>query len=168
MRKMALISFIVIIPIICFASPESDNEIDQLIVFHTFSGDWRTADSLLEHQISMHPENPKYYALKGPYYFYARYYNQGALNNDSLIQKMAEYASRAVEVGEKDEMSLDDKFFVGTAYGYLTRFYGRQGSYWDAYWAARNCKDYLNEVLEEDPSYADAKMGLAVIEYFSF
>jgi len=167
MRKKIVFSLIFIIPVICFAGPESDQEIDQLIIFQTFSGDWTIADSLLEDQIKKHPESPKYYALKGPYYFYTRYFHQNTLNNDSLIQKMAEYASKAVEVGEKDEMTLDDKFFVGSAYGYLARFYGRQGAFWDAYWAVRNCQKYLTEVLEKDPTYTDAKMGLAVIEYFS-
>ncbi len=167
MKTLTLTLFILIIPIICFANSRADEHIDQLIVFHTFSGDWARADSLLEAQISKYPDSPKYYALKGPYYFYTRYYNQGALDGDSLLQKMAEYSQKAIEIGEKEEMSLDDKFFVGTAYGYLSRFYGRQRSYWDAYWATSSCRSYLNDVLEEDPSYADAKMGLAVIEYFS-
>jgi len=164
---MAIAGLFIIFPIICFANPQSDKEIDDLIIYHTFSGDWAMADSLLDAQIIKHPENPKYYSLKGPYYFYTRYFNQGVLDNDSLIQKMAEDASRAIEIGEKDEMTLDDKFFVGTAYGYLSRYYGRQFSFWDAYWAASSCQSYLNEVLEEDPSYTDAKMGLAVIEYFA-
>jgi hypothetical protein len=167
MRMTVLIRFIFILPIICLANPQSDQEMDDSITYHTFSGDWAKADSLLEAQISKHPDSPKYYTLKGPYYFYTRYYHRGLLDNDSLIQKMAEYSSKAIEIGEKDEMTLDDKFFVGTAYGYLSRYYGRQGSFWDAYWAASSCRSYLNEVLEEDPSYTDAKMGLAVIEYFS-
>ena len=167
MKTLTRTLFILIIPIICFANPQAGEQIDQLIVFHTFSGDWARADSLLDAQISKYPDSPKYYALKGPYYFYTRYYNQGALDGDSLMQKMAEYSQKAIEIGEKSEMSLDDKFFVGTAYGYLSRFYGRQRSYWDAYWAARSCRNYLNDVLEEAPSYTDAKMGLAVIEYFS-
>jgi hypothetical protein len=167
MRKRVISILIFIIPVICIASPQSDQEMDQLIIYHTFSGDWEKADSLLDTQINKYPESPKYYTLKGPYYFYTRYYHRGVLDNDSLIQKMAEYALKAIEIGEKDDMTLEDKFFVGTAYGYLSRYYGRQGSFWDAYWSARNCQSYLNEVLEEDPSYSDAKMGLAVIEYFS-
>jgi hypothetical protein len=167
MKITFIISLIMIIPILCYANPQSDKEIDELIIYHTFSGDWTKADSLLDAQINKYPESPKYYALKGPYYFYTRYFHQGVLNNDSLIQKMAEYASTAIEVGEKDGMTLDDKFFVGTAYGYLSRYYGRQFSLWDAYWAASSCRSYLTDVLEEDPSYSDAKMGLAVIEYFS-
>jgi hypothetical protein len=168
MKSIAIISLITIFPLICRANPNLETEIDDLIIYHTFSGDWALADSLLEAQISEHPDSPKYYSLKGPYYFYTRYYNQGVLDNDSLMQKMAEYATMAIETGKnKNEMTLDDKFFVGTAYGYLSRYYGRQFSIWNAYWAASNCRSYLNEVLEEDPSYTDAKMGLAVIEYFS-
>ncbi len=167
MKVKVTLFLILLIPILCFATPQSDKETDELIIYHIFSGDWALADSLLEAQIVKHPQSPKYYALKGPYYFYTRYYNNGALDNDSLIQKMAEYAQKAVEVGEKDEMTLDDKFFVGTAYGYLSRYHIRTGAYWETYKAAKNCQNYLEDVLEEDPSYTDAKMGLAVIEYFT-
>ena len=165
--KFIAILILTIFPILSFANPQSDKEMDELIIFHTFSGDWVKADSLLDDQIKKHPDIPKYYALKGPYYFYTRYYNGGVLNGDSLIQKMAEFSQKAVDIGEKKEMSVDDKFFVGTAYGYLCRYYIRSGSYWETYKAARNCQSYLEEVLEEDPSYTDAKMGLAVIEYFT-
>lgn len=168
MRKLMIYSFVMIIPILCFANLESEKEIDEMITHHIFSGDWRLADSLLEAQIKKHPESPKYYALKGQYYFYTRYYNGGVLRGDSLIQKMGEYSQKAIEVGEKDEMTLEDKFFVGTAYGFLSRFHIRSGSYWDTYKSASNCQNYLNEVLEEDPSFTDAKMGLAVIEYFTW
>jgi len=165
--KTAVIISLIVFPILCFANPQSDKETDELIIFHTFSGEWEKADSLLQLQISKYPDNPKYYALQGPYYFYTRYFQPRILNNDSLTQEIAESAYKAIEFGEKDAMSLDDKFFVGTAYGYLSRYYVSRGSFWDAYWATRSCRAYLNEVLEEDPTYTDAKMGLAVIEYFT-
>ncbi len=38
--------------------------------------------------------------------------------------------------------------------------------YWIAYWNASKCQDYLEEVIEEDPSNNDAYFALAVIEYF--
>jgi tetratricopeptide (TPR) repeat protein len=167
MKLTTAFTAILIIPLMCFANPQPDQEIDELIVNNIFSGDWAKADSLLETQINKHPDNPKYYTLKGQYYFYTRYYNNVGLDNDSLIQKMGEYSLKAVELGEQDEMTLDDKFFVGTAYGYLSRYYIRFGAYWDTYRAASNCQSYLEEVLDEDPSYADAKMGIAVIEYFT-
>ena len=142
MKKMFGLILIFIFPILSFANPDTDKEIDDQIIYHTFSGDWQKADSLLELQIKKYPDSPKYYALKGPYYFYTRYYNGGVLSNDSLIQKMDEYSRKAIEVGEKDDMSLDDKFFVGTAYGYLSRSLIRQSSYWATYSAASKSVDY--------------------------
>jgi tetratricopeptide (TPR) repeat protein len=38
---------------------------------------------------------------------------------------------------------------------------------WDGYWAADDCEDYLEEVLEEDPNFTDAYVGLGVIEYYT-
>ncbi len=60
MRKKIVVSLIFIVPFICFAGPDLDQKIDQLIIFNTFSGNWTIADSLLEDQIKRHQENPKY------------------------------------------------------------------------------------------------------------
>ena len=84
-----------------------------------------------------------------------------------MIQKMGEYAQKAIEIGENSEMSLDDKYFVGLSHGYMATFYARQRSYWDAYWAARSCKSYLGDVLDEDPTYTDAKMHPAIMSYYT-
>jgi tetratricopeptide (TPR) repeat protein len=167
MKKITRILFFVTIPLICLGEPQSDEEIDRLINFHTFNAEWTIADSLLDAQIAKYPDSPKYYALKSPFYFYTRYFNNGVLNGDSLMELVAQYSQKAIDTGEKSEMTIDDKFFVGSAYGYLARYYGRQGEFWDAYWAARSTRRCLNDVLEENPEYADAYMELAVMEYFT-
>jgi tetratricopeptide (TPR) repeat protein len=166
MKKTIPILLLIFIPLFSFANPELE-ETDQLIIFHTYNGDWAVADSMLDAQIANNPDSPKYYALKGTFYFYTRYFNQGQLPGDSLMDKCAEYSRKAIEIGENLEMTLDNQFFVGTAHGYLSRYYGRQGQYWNAYWAARKCRSYFNDILDENPDYADAYMGLAVIEYYT-
>ena len=70
MKNMIQVFLIIIFPIICIADSHADKETDDLIIYHTFSGDWEKADSLLESQIAKYPESPKYYALKSPFYFY--------------------------------------------------------------------------------------------------
>jgi tetratricopeptide (TPR) repeat protein len=166
MKKMTPIIIFLIIPIISFAQYQSNEEIDQLIIFHTFNGNWPAADSLLDAQIKKYSDSPKYYSMKAQYYFYTRYFHDGSLRGDSLMEKCAEFAQKAIDVGEKSDMSIDDQFFVGSAYGYLSRYYGRRGDFWDAYWKTRSAFGYLDDVLEEDPNYADAYMEKAVIEYF--
>ncbi len=167
MKRISRILIFLTIPLICLGQSQSDREVDRLINFHTFNAEWTIADSLLDAQIAKYPDSPKYYALKCPFYFYTRYFNNGALNGDSLMALVAQYSQKAIDTGEKLEMTIDDQFFVGSAYGYLARYYGRQGEFWDAYWAARSARSSLNDVLEENPEFADAYMELAVMEYFT-
>ncbi len=65
------------------------------------------------------------------------------------------------------EESIEKNFYLGTVYGYLSRVYGMRQEYWNAFWAAKDCVSYLESVLEDDPEYYDAYMGLAVIEYYT-
>ncbi len=162
-KKAVATLFFIILPVFVFANPT----VDQLISFYTFNADWTRADSLLDAQIRANPDQAKYYALKAPFYFYTRYFAQAAVDPDSLMENVLKYSQTAIAIGEKEDMTLDDKLFVGTAYGFQSRYYGRRTDFWDAFWAARACRNYLNEVIDEDPSRADAYLGLAVIEYFS-
>lgn len=167
MKKMTPILLILVIPLLGFAQNQTLSDVDQLIIDWTYNGEYLKADSLLDAQISQNADSPKYYAMKAPFYFYTRYFHNGGLRNDSLIQKMGEYAQKAIEIGENSEMSLDDKYFVGLSHGYMATLYARQRSYWDAYWAARSCRSYLSDVLDEDPSYTDAKMHPAIMSYYT-
>ena len=39
--------------------------------------------------------------------------------------------------------------------------------YWNGYWSTRSSRNYLEEVLDEDPEYVDAYLGLGVTEYYT-
>jgi tetratricopeptide (TPR) repeat protein len=166
MKKIVLIALI-----LCIVwAPAYSQELlpqDQEIIFYTFNGQWEKADSLLDAQIRLQPENPKYYYLKCPFYFYTRYFTNGALNGDSLMLLLVDYANKTIELAEKQAESVENKFYMGAAYGYLSRHYIRQGDMWDAYWAARSARNNLEDVVEEDSEYHDAWLGIAVEEYFT-
>jgi len=67
---------------------------DKEIIFYTFNAQWEKADSLLDAKIQAQPDNPKYYYMKCPFYFYTRYFNDGTLNGDSLLHLMVGYAEK--------------------------------------------------------------------------
>ncbi len=163
MRKSIIILILIFSGL---ASGQTDG-LDQQILFHIFNAEWQKADSMLDQQIKLDPENPKYYALRLPYCFYSRYFHNGALNNDTLIQQMADYAHKTIELAEKQELTIDNKFYLSSAYGYLTRYHIRRGEIWSTYWAAHASRRYAQEVLKEDPTYYDAYLTLAVMEYFT-
>jgi tetratricopeptide (TPR) repeat protein len=158
---------VILILIFAGLSTSPADEIDQKIVFYLFNAEWQKADSLLDQQMKLDPENPKYYALRLPYCFYTRYFHDGTLNNDTLIQQMADYAQKTIELVEKQDLTLENKFYLSSAYGYLTRYHIRRGEIWSTYWAARDSRRYAREILKEDPTFFDAYLTLAVMEYFT-
>jgi tetratricopeptide (TPR) repeat protein len=149
------------------ANPPDLTEVDQEIISHIFNGDYQSADSLLEAQIKLQPDFPKYYALKSHSAFYARYFDNSGMDRDSLLQLVLDYARKAIDVSEDLEETTEIKFYLGVAHGYKSRVYGIQRELYDAYWAARKGRNYSKDVIEEDPEYYDAYVGLAVLDYFN-
>ena len=164
--KNFVIIFLLIICVSVFAGPSKFKEVDLQIIDHLYNAELVAADSILNLQINQDPENPKYYLLKAHYHFYSRYFTQG-LSRDSILQLIVKESQKTIILAENMEESTEQKFYIGSAYGFLSRALVMQEEYWDGYWAARDCRNYLEDVLEEDPTFADAYLGLGVIEYFT-
>jgi tetratricopeptide (TPR) repeat protein len=164
--KNFVIFFLLIFCISLFAGPTKFKEVDLRIMNHLYNAELTTADSLLNLQINQEPENPKYYLMKAHYHFYSRYFTQG-LSRDSILQLIITESQKTIALAENMEESTEQNFYLGSAYGFLSRAFVMQQEYWDGYWAARDCRNYLEDVLDEDPSFADAYVGLGVIEYFT-
>ena len=64
MKIYPLFISIIILSFSAFANPPEVTEVDREIIHHIFDGNYEKADSLLEAQIALHPDHPKYYALK--------------------------------------------------------------------------------------------------------
>ena len=79
---------------------------------------------------------------------------------------VTQYAWKAIEVGEDKEKTVENMFYLGSAYGFLARANIMEGECWDGYWNAGKSENYLEDVLEADPNVSDAYLGLAVLEYF--
>lgn len=165
--KVYPLYFLLICILFAGANPSDISEVDQTIISHIFNGEYQSADSLLEAQIKLQPDHPKYYALKCHSAFYARYFDNSGMDRDSLLQLVLDYAQKAIGVSENLEETTDIKFYLGVAHGYKSRIYGIQREYYDAYWAARKGRNYSKEVIEKDPEYYDAYLGLAVLDYFN-
>jgi len=144
----------------------STQKTDGKVMSYLFDAQLSQADSLIELQIKKHPNHPKYYFLKAHYAFYMRYFSQQAVSRDSILQVIIHNAQKAVELGERVEQTTENKFYIGSALGFLSRAHIMRQELWDGYWAGRKCRDYLGEVLEEDSSFFDAYVGMGVIEYY--
>ena len=164
--KNILIIFLLTLCVSVFAGPNKFKEVDLQIMDYLYNADVAKAESLITNQISQNPENPKYSLLKAHYHFYSRYFSQG-LARDSILQLIVNTSQKTIELAEKMEDSPMKNFYIGSAYGFLSRALVMQQEYWDGYWAARDSRNYLEYALDGDPTLADAYIGLGVIEYFT-
>ena len=104
--------------------------------------------------------------MKAYMYYLSRYFADTDMSRDSTINVVHYYSRMAIKKGEQLEETTEVKFYMGCAYGYLARAHGMRQEWWSAYWAASDCENYLEEVIEEDPNFYDAYFELGVINYY--
>jgi len=123
-----------------WANPLQVTEVDKQIDFYIFNGETVKADSLLNVMISKDPDNPKYYALKTPFYFYSRYFGPRTDNsNDSLRNLILVDGQKAIDLAEQNEDDVESKFYAGLAYAFMARVHAMRGDYWDAFNGGTKC-----------------------------
>ncbi len=139
---------------------------DKVYMDFLFNAELQKADSVLNIQASKMPDHPKYHMLKAHYNFYSRFFTAGA-DRDSVLGLIVQNSQKAIELGKAMDETPEINFYIGSAYGLLSRALVMQQENWDGYWAARDCRNFLEDALDEDPSLHDAYLGLGVIEYFT-
>lgn len=129
---------------------------------------YNEANNVFDEIIRHEPQNGYGYFLKSVCYFWQYQSN----TQDKVIgEKYKEITFKAVDVAEemldKNENNIDAMFYLGGAYGNLGRYYALDGSFIKAYWYGQKGKDYLEDVVEKDPKYCDAYLGLGIYHYYS-
>ncbi len=94
-------------------------------------------------------------------------FNEKQSFKDSLNQVLIDYTEKIIDKYEDQELSLDDKFYLGSIYGLLGRFYGVQKSWMSAFSSGKEGKNILEEVIEKDPNYVDAYLLLGMLNYYA-
>ncbi len=130
--------------------------------------EFEKANALFDSMIIIEPENAQGYFLKSGNYFWRFSLNT---QNTEIGETFRELSFKAVEVAEemldKDEDNIDAMFYLGGAYGNLGRYYGMTNSWLKAYWYGRKGKNYLKDVVEINPQYYDAYLGLGIYHYYA-
>jgi len=118
--------------------------------------------------IEREPDNPQGHFLKSAVYFWMF---STDMNNEELGEEFKNLSLKAVEVAEQrleeNEDDIDALFYLGGAYGSLGRYYGLTKSYLNAYWYGKKGMNILEEVVERDPTYWDAYLGLGIYHYLA-
>ena len=165
MKKIIFFIFIAL-GILTQTQAQKFNQTDEAINNYIFSGEWQQAKTLIEEEIAKNPEHPKYYFMKAYMYYLSRYFADTGMTRDSTIDVVHYYSNKAIQTGEQLEQTTEVKFYIGCAYGYLARAHGMRQEWWSTYWAAGDCENYLEEVIEENPDFHDAYFELGVINYY--
>lgn len=126
------------------------------------------AESVFNDIIKCEPKNGLGYFLKSVCYFWMC---QKYLHNEEIIEKYKEITFKAIEIAEetldKNEDDIDAMFYLGGAYGNLGRYYTMEKSYLKAYWYGKKGKNILKDVIEINPKYYDAYVGLGIYHYYA-
>ncbi len=86
--------------------------------------------------------------------------------DEKLGAKYQDHLTRACDIAEemldKNEDDVDALFFAGCTYGELTIYYMKTGKWIRAFINSRSGTAYMKKVLEKDPEYYDAYLGIGM------
>ncbi|MFZ1291147.1 MAG: hypothetical protein WAR79_13710 [Melioribacteraceae bacterium] len=86
---------------------------------------------------------------------------------ESLNEEMIKYSEKIISQYEDKNLSKDDKYYLGSIYGLLGRFYGVNKSWMSAFSNGKKGKNILEEIIESDPNYIDAYLLLGMMNYYA-
>lgn len=147
---------------------------DMKILNYAFNFEFDKAEHLLKQNFEREPES-----LKNHYLYINTHLlkvipatdeqpfrNKKAVK-DSLHKILINYAEKVVEKYEDKELTIDEKYYLGSIYGFLGRMYGIEGSWMSAFSSGKAGKNMLEEIIEIDPQYADAYLLLGILNYYA-
>ena len=125
------------------------------------------ADKIFNEMIRLEPENALGCLLKalssGHLWKIHGFYPKLGNEYKEQLEKAVDIAEKRLKKNKED---LDALFYAGCAYGNLGLYYLSSNPL-NAYTNGRKGYDYLTKVIEKDPRYYDAYIGLGIYHYYS-
>ncbi|OGU35360.1 MAG: hypothetical protein A2068_10330 [Ignavibacteria bacterium GWB2_35_6b] len=171
--KYLILLFIFAATPVLFASANISSS-DKKIMDYAFNFEFDKAEKLLAQNFKDNPEN-----LKNHYLYInteilkviqatdAQPFRNKKAVKDSLHHILINYAEKVVEKYEDKKLSTDDKYYLGSIYGFLGRMHGVEGSWMPAFSNGKAGKNMLEDIIEKDAQYADAYLLLGIINYYA-
>lgn len=118
--------------------------------------------------ISMQPNNPYGYLLQSVNLYYRYQLEEDSSQFEEAFKKMA---LNAMERSKKQLAThrnrLDILYYLGTLHIYLAAYHSWENNWIKAYIYGKNGIEYLERVIELDPNYHDAYLGLGLYHYYT-
>ena len=126
---------------------------------------WAQAELTFQRLIDKYPDDPRGYHYESSIYFW---YYFSTKNSDDL-QKFMEYSDEAIDkaVALLDSNSTDTEtlYILGANYSYRAMAFTQQGKFLDAVWSTKKSESFLNKVIELNPKFHDAYLGLGLYNF---
>ncbi len=135
--------------------------------------DDQSADNIFNETISEWPEEPLPYLFKGGFYLNTlRYRNKNIKEeNQRLKDKIIALNNRVIDIARKriseNPNDMEALYCLGGAYGNTGRAYVLNGQWWKGFWKGKKGFKIMKKVVEKDPDYYDAYLGLGIYHYFT-
>lgn len=124
------------------------------------------AHKIFDEIIKKEPDNALGYFLKALGYEYEIHVSGPEEALEKEFKKTSfKAADLAKEMLKKNKDNNDARFYLGFIYGDLGLYYGATGRYLKALWYGRKATPIIEELLEKDPEYYDAYLGVGLFEY---
>lgn len=124
------------------------------------------ANKIFDEIIKKEPDNALGYFLKALSYEYEITVNDG---DKKFEEKYIKMSLNAVDIAkdmlDKNKDDADAQFYLGYIYGNLGLYYGATGRYLKAWWYGRKAMPSIEVLIEKDPEYYDAYLGVGLFEY---
>ncbi|MFQ5443928.1 MAG: tetratricopeptide repeat protein [Nitrospinales bacterium] len=126
------------------------------------------ATDVFDQLIERFPEHPRGYLLRSVVFYYRTQLEE---DHDRFSLKFLQAATDAISVAKKTLAQGGDRrealFSLGTTHIYLAAYYGWDGHWWKAYRYGKQGIETLKRLIQHDPDYYDAYLGLGLYHYYT-
>ena len=126
---------------------------------------WNQAQITFQRLIDNYPDDPRGYHYKSSIYFW--YYFSSKDKAD--LQEFLDYSDTAIEKGiallDSNSTDIETLYILGADYTYRAMAFTQQGKFLDAVWATKKSESFLNKVIELNPRFHDAYLGLGLYNF---
>ncbi len=155
----------------CFSVQASEDRYKTLTsagLDHAYNLHFDEATDIFTQLIQLQPDNPRGYLLQSINFYY-RY--QLEENHENFARQFLYFSQKAIatakRVASRDTEKLDALFYLGTAHIYLAAYHGWENNWWKAYWYGKEGIAYLERLVQLEPTYYDAYLGLGLYHYYT-
>ncbi len=135
--------------------------------------DIQRSEDTFDEAINQWTEDPLPYLFKGGLYLNMfRHSKDNSVEESIQLEEQIFYLNnKVIDIARKrikeDPNDMNAYYCLGAANGNMGRFYVLKGQWWKGFWKGKKGFKILENVVEKDPNFYNAYLGLGIYHYFS-